>query len=297
MATCVRRAWLVMGSSSVDLENTAAGWFCTSLDLGYPVVRDVLTNRPDQDGADDRTKYMGARTITVALTAVTGAGARIDDVADSFNPYMIPSARPVLHYILDRPGYPERTCVVRAANYDWPIAGPDQRDIALQWVAADPTMYDPTVNTVIAWAGSSGGAGRIYNWTPNRVYPTSGSGQTSGLIMVAGDFPVRPLLQIYGPITGPQVSFIGAGMGSTQLRTMSNYTINAGHFLQIDTRTKEVFLDGDRTQPAGSAMDWANSTWPVLVPIGNNYWSMTLFGTSTTNASQCWAIWQNGYVI
>ena len=47
---------------------------------------------------------MGTRVVSADITALAGAGARIDDVADNFAPFMVPSARPVLHYVLDRPG-------------------------------------------------------------------------------------------------------------------------------------------------------------------------------------------------
>ena len=77
-ASCARRAWLTLGARTLLLEDPSSGYFCTSLDLGYPTVRAVTNNRPDDDG--------------------------IDDVADNFAPFMVPSARPVLHYVLDRAG-------------------------------------------------------------------------------------------------------------------------------------------------------------------------------------------------
>jgi hypothetical protein len=46
--TCVRSAWLVLGAKTVLLEDEAAGYFCESLDLGYPAPREVTENRPDQ---------------------------------------------------------------------------------------------------------------------------------------------------------------------------------------------------------------------------------------------------------
>src|SRR5215475_9017960 len=108
---CVRKAWLVLGGSTVQLEDQSKGYFCTSLDLGYPNVREVVNNRPDQDGADDRTRLMGPRAVSADITAIRSVPAQVDAVASMFAPYMVPSARPVLHYVLDRPGVAERTLV------------------------------------------------------------------------------------------------------------------------------------------------------------------------------------------
>src|SRR5262245_46074917 len=140
---CVRQAWLDLNGSTRQLEDPSAGYFCSNLDLGFPVVRDVVTSRADQDGAPDRTQYFGMRVINAQLRALTGAGAQIDAVAAAFAPYMFPSARPVLHYVLDRPGTPERVMTVRGAGYSWPVEGAYERSIQLQWVAADPVAYDP----------------------------------------------------------------------------------------------------------------------------------------------------------
>ena len=44
---CVRRAWLALPDGrTIGLEGT--GYFCSSLDLGYPAVREVTNPRPMQ---------------------------------------------------------------------------------------------------------------------------------------------------------------------------------------------------------------------------------------------------------
>ena len=144
---CVRAAWLKLGSNTIQLDNPSGGWYCQSLDLGSPVTRGVLTNKPNATGAIDRTAFMGPRTV-VAQVAALAPVARLDDVADNFAPYMDPGARPELHYVLDRGTNPERMLYVRGDSYDWPIVGANQRDIALQFIAADPLSYDATAKSV-----------------------------------------------------------------------------------------------------------------------------------------------------
>jgi IPT/TIG domain len=293
---CVRKAWLTLGSLMQPLEDEDGGYACTQLDLGYPAVREVVTNRPDQNGIDDRTTLMGARVVTADISALASAGAVIDAVATAFAPYMLPSARPVLHYVLDRPGATERTMTLRASGYSWPIKGAKRRDIQLSWVAADPVARDPTVHSATAWAGSSGAIGRTYNLTFNRVYPAGGMPPTVGQIRSPGDVPVRPMLRIYGPITDPSVQLsTPAPVVNYLIRFVAGFRIDPAHFVDVDTNAKTVYLDGDTTKPAMASLDWQRTSWPVL-PAGNAINYLYLTGTSTSQVSQVVATWSDGYL-
>ena len=294
---CVRSAWLTLGSLTVLLEDMTKGYWCETLDIGYPAVRDVVSNRPDQNGVDDRTMYMGARTITADIKALGGAGAQIDAVAASFGPFMDPSTRPVLHYVLDRPGNPERQITVRAADYGWPISGPNERDIHLSFVAADPVMRDPTQKVATAWTGTGGaGATRTYPLVFNRVYPGSGSSPTQAIVNPAGDVAVRPLFRVYGPATKPQISWYNLPTGQNGwIRTIDGYQVFANHYLDIDSATKTAYVDGDRTQPAMSSIDWQNTSWPAIGPAPA-YSVVSLNATSTSAITQVQVMWRDGYL-
>jgi hypothetical protein len=291
----IRRAWLTLGAASVLLDNPAGGWFVTSMDLGYPAVRAVITDRPDSDGADDRTKYFGARTISVAITTLLGAGAQVDAVASAFAPFMVPSARPVFHFVLDRPGATERVVTVRPAGYAWAVAGADERDIQLQFVAADPAFSDPATQTAVtAWTGGAGG-GRPYNLTYPRTYPAGGGAPTSALIASHGDLPVQPFLRIYGPVTGPDIQFVPTTGATVHVRFLSSFNIGAGHYVDVDTRAKTALQDGDPTQSVITGLDWVTTRWPVL-PVLPDQTTMTITGSNTTAVSQVQASWQDRYL-
>jgi hypothetical protein len=293
--TCVRKAWLVLGSLNVQLENPAAGYFCESLDLGFPTERAVVTNRPDTDGAVDRTRLMGPRLVAASIHAVAGAGAQLDAVAASFGPFMVPSARPVLHYVLDRPGAAERTLTLRATGYAWQVAGASERTINLQWTAADPIVRDPTVQTATALSGTAAGNGRPYPLVFNRTYPTTGGSPSTGTISSPGDVPVRPLVSIYGPVTGPVVTFTPTTGPVTKVAFVSSYRIDQGHYVLVDTVAKTAYLDGQLGQGVLAWLDWFNTTWPVL-PIAPDSTTVGLAGSSTSNATQAVVTWQDGYL-
>jgi hypothetical protein len=295
---CVRQAWLDLygdGTQTLPLESYAGGWFCQSLDLGYPEIREVITDRPDTDGAVDRTALMGARLISAEIKAEIGAGARIDDVADNFAPYMVPSARPVLHYILDRPGAAERTFVVRAVAYSWAVVGGVERDIQLQWKAADPVARSPVVKTAIALAGAAGGSGRTYPLVFNRTYPAGGGSPSTATITSPGDVAVRPLVRIYGPVTGPVVTFTPSSGPVSKVAFVTSYRVDAGNYVEVDTIAKTAYLNGPGGASALAWLDWFNTVWPVL-PIAPASTTMGMAGASTTGATQVQAIWQDGYL-
>jgi hypothetical protein len=210
---------------------------------------------------------------------------------------MNPAARPVLHYVLDRPNNPERTMTLRASAYDFPIVGANQRDINLQWLVADPVALDPTVQTVSAWSGASVITGRAYNLTFNRTYPAGGgSGPISGRIQTNGDVGVRPTLTLYGPIEGAVITLdTVVSAQHFAIPFEPSFIIGAAGYVVIDTANKTAYLQGDPTQPVMADIDWLHSSWPVIPPAPDRA-IMSLAGSSTTSVTQVVASWQDRYL-
>jgi hypothetical protein len=269
--SCGRGAWLTLGAGGVLLEDQTKGYFCSNLDLGFPAPREVVSSNPDRDGLTDRTQLMGSRVVSANITTVAGVAAHIDAVAAMFAPYMLPSARPVLHYILDRPGNPERTLTLRAAGYSWPIAGPVERDIQLQWVAADPVARDPAVQTVTTTLGAP-----VFLSTP-------------------GDVPARPLIRITGPVTGPVVTMTPTGVAAWFLAFPNTFVIAAGHWVDIDLAARTVYADSDPTKPRLSSLDWTQTSWQWIAPAPSRT-AMSLAGAATSGATAVTATWNDGYL-
>lgn len=291
---CVRSAWLVLSDGrSILLEDESSGYFCTSLDLGYPDVREVTNARPDADGTIDTTLLYGARVVTAAVSAFLGAGASIDDVYGRFAPFVALGARPDLHYVLDRPNAPERVLRgLRAAAYAGPIAGPFQRDLQMQWVAADPFPRGVALNVATAWRGS-GVAGRGYNLTFNRTYPAGSSGPVAASIPNRGDVALKPYLRIYGPVSNPVVQInYSPYFGVVGML----YNIDAGHFVGIDTDKHTAFLDDLPNQSVLSALDWVNLRWPVIPPDPRAATLSFTAGDGATSSTQVQATWQDGFL-
>jgi hypothetical protein len=304
MTACVRSAWLKLGSLTVLLEDPSHGYFCQKLDLGYPTVREVSNNRPDGNGADDRTQYFGPRVVSADITALVGAGAQIDTIADLFAPFMTPNTRPELHYVLDRPGAPasERVLTVRASAFSAPIVGANQRDLQLQFVASDPAALDATVKIAIAYSGTPTTPGRLYNLVYPRTYPVGSSGPVSANILPGGVLPIRPHLRVYGPIQATASPLItlapvyGADGPAHYLIFPPPFQIADGYYVDIDTDLKTAYLSNGNN--LSGSLDWQHSTWPVIYPVppAQGPWTMQLNGTATSVITQVQATWQDRYL-
>jgi hypothetical protein len=288
-----------MGTRVLPLEDDAAGYAATELDLGFPEVREVISPRPGADGVDDRTSLMGSRAITVNVRALAGGTLKPDEVATIFAPFMVPSARPELHYVLDRAGEPERMAVVRSSGYGWPVTGSRTREIHLSWIAADPIFRDPAERSSSSRSGSTTIPGRTYPLHFARIYPVGGGAATTGTIESPGDVAVRPLFRIFGPITDPRVEI----QVMDPLEPLANYAISfvagtridAGHWIDIDTDRRTALWDSDPLQSAMSDVDWSESTWPRLPPSPAVSY-MNLYGDSTSGVTQVEATWTDGYL-
>lgn len=299
-----RTARLVLGSLTLPLDSPAGGWACTSLDLGQPDIREVKDSKPDQHGTIDRTAYMGSRLVTALISSwpeydVNGNPlGSIDDVIEQFGPFLDPSARPVLH-VTTYSNAPERTLVLRVSQYSGglPMTQPPRRDAQFQWVAADPVLRDVNVQTSTAYAGSAV-LGRQYPRVFNQTYPPAGAAQSNGSIQGLGQIPIRPVLNIYGPITTPKVQFTTQQSGQNfQVWFMPGFYINAGHYVAVDTLNRTILQDG--TTPTLGQLDWSNTVWPVL-PNSPDSTAFSLTydstGLQTTSSTQCQATWQDGYL-
>jgi hypothetical protein len=301
---CVRRAWLDLDGVLLPLEDDGGGWVCTSLDLGWPEVREVTNPRPDQDGTDDRSRYFGSRGVSADIQTRAAWGVSVDDVASRFAPYMSPAARPTLHYVLDREGAPERVLTLRGSGYSWPIEGGARRDIQLAWVAADPLPRSASTSTATAWSGSSSAPGRTYNlaYNPSRLYPPGGGAKVDADLVNYGDVAVAPLIRVYGPITAPVVdvwhwrSADASDEYHYALAFGASFVIGSGEYVEVDCERHTATLNGDPTASVVSSILWLGSSWPAIFRSPTYVNRMSLAGGSTAGVTQAVALWHDRYL-
>ena len=142
-------------------------------------------------------------------------------------------------------------------------------------------------------------AGRAYNLTFNRVYPSTGV--TVVTTYNRGDVVAFPLLRLYGPASGISIQFTvqppGAGSTAWMLYFLAGFSINAGDRLEIDSKNRTMYLNGDPTQNRYSQVDFGRSTggWPYIPAGGSTIWYLNAGTYSTTTQLQ--VNWSDAYLL
>lgn len=302
-----RAAWLTLqdGSAPLYLDDWNAGYVCTELDLGWPEVRTVVTNRPDAHGTDDRTKLWGARVVTAKLEAYPGGALSVDQVVELFGPYLDPGTRPQLHYVTSANA--ERVLTLRPNAFSSPMGSTVVRKLQLTWVAPDPLLYSGALLTGTTTPAIPGASGRSYNLTFNRTYPAGGQGSQPVTVTNNGDQAAWPIITIWGPVTTPSVAIDywgGAGgtvnLGKLFVPFVAGYRVDVPHYVVVDTRARAAWLDGDTSQSVVGQIDQTNALWVPIPPVGSNnaFGQFSMAGTSM-QASRTHAdvAWREAYLL
>ena len=299
---CHRAAWLTLDNMSVPLEDDANGYVCAELDIGWPDIREVINNRPDFHGVDDRTRLFGARLVSARIVAGPWGARSMDENVRLFGPFLQPSARPVLHYTTETPSddWSERTLVLRAATFSAPISGAEIREMHCAWVAADPIIRGAETRDAIARPYSTLAGGRSYPLTFDREYATGGAGGQLAFIVSPGESDVFVNVRLFGPIQAPYLYFTTDATPYTaqrnwQVRFKSTYRLDTLRFADIDTANHTLVDDlGNRLE---GQIDWSQTSWSSL-PGNNQSSRMQVFGLggSTNHNTQALVTWTDGYV-
>jgi hypothetical protein len=259
---------LSLHTAGHDLElSPANGFHVSDLDLGFPEVRSVLDPRTDRSGATDRTRFHGARVVTVQMMLNDRVGQDRMVLLERLAPYCRPSVRPVLRMV--RPDGTQRQVVLRADARSAPLSAPNNLlAVQLQWVAPSGVIEATSVTTKVALASSDSEIGREYDLDFDRGYPAA-SPVGAVLIENPGGTESFPTLRMYGPCETPRIENQTSG-GRLQV----DVTVSAGTYLEVDVAERTVRLNGSPSQSRYQAVDWtATSSWDALtVPPGASQW-------------------------
>jgi hypothetical protein len=287
----------ISGGPSIDLMSDQQGFRVQSLDLGYPAVREVVTDRADRRGQYDLTRLFGARPVTISGAVVPSAAGSRQKAWHLLAPFLDPSQRVTMTYQVDGDAV-TKTMTLRAAQatalFDHPGVSPAQ----VGFKAADPVAYDQ--NTQTAYLGPyQAQSGRAYNLVFNRAYPSvqSGSAATAN----HGDLTSFPVLRLYGPATGIWLQWAPASPGQPivtwSMYFLSSFQVNAGDYLAIDCGARTVYLNGDPSQNRYNQVDFARSSggWPFIPAGGSTTWFLQVATYST--ATQLQVSWADAYLL
>jgi hypothetical protein len=238
------------------------GWAVTQLDLGDAATRAVTQDAPDADGTIDTTAYVGARTVALNVRLLTGrSGLSKEAMRRRLRAFTHPRLRPILYLRLD--GMDEQRVVLRRSSWANLVQAAAAPTVTLQFVAPYGVIESSIEHVANANASATGSAegGFTFDLTFDLTFAGGGViGETT--VTNVGNADSWPLLRIYGPCTNPTVRNQTTG----QELSFLGLTINAGEFLEINTRARTVLYLGSTSQPRYQYLDFSTSEWWSLHP-------------------------------
>jgi hypothetical protein len=229
-----------------------------SIDLGFPSIRAATANTPGADGTDDRTKYLGARGVSITANLWGDAVTRPFQLLDQVRRFCWPNARPELRYVVDGEDG-ERRVVLRADTQSAPVTIDKRTSIAFQasWVCPSGLQESADEQLVTAYPFTDAPGVAVPFDVPFDLPASSG-----GSLAVAdnhGNYEAWPVIRIYGPAVSVRVRNLTTG---AQLY-LPFATIGAGDYLELDSNPgrRTALLNSDTSANRFDLIDWTTSTW------------------------------------
>lgn len=258
---------LELGANVLDFDDWAIhGVVVTTVDLGFPAVREVSTALPTQDGSYDETAFVGPRVVTLTGNVGPGTNGSRSSARGALAPFLAPSARPTLVVALDDDAA-EMELTMRATDFT-SVAGPggSSSPFTASWTCPDPIAYGTGTNEVDLRPATAGSAGRTYPKTFSYSYPVTLGGGGTSFITTNGDYGAFPVIQIDGPVTNPVITWLDpvTRTPSGPQIVISGLTVAAGTYLEIDTKARTVYLNGDPNYNRFPYLDFEATIWAPL---------------------------------
>lgn len=240
------------------------GFNIRDLNLGFPVIRSVMDDRPNIDGMDDRTKFFGSRVVSLDIDLVGNKWTLLDQLA----PYLNPRNRPFLVY--DEAAQ-ERRVRLRSSEETAIITAPTNvQRVLLQWVAPDGISEGVTQASVNVPAAVGVAPGFRFDLTFDIVFPSSSPAGRTNVVSV-GNVPSYPVMRLFGPCTNPRIDNSNdPNLSGLPKQLKFNVSLSSAQFLEVDTRERTVLLNGNTNQPRYQTLDFTVSEWWSL-SAGDNF--------------------------
>lgn len=270
-------------------DSTTSGIAMSTLDLGFPTIRESVEDSTDQDGVNDITMFHGSRTVSANLTLL---GPNRELTEQTLRELCQPRKR-IFMYV-DRDNWSsERRMLLRASNFSFVSdkAAGAMFKVALSFSCPSGRMEAANSSSVELVPTQSATNGFRFPMSLPLDYGFS-SGVGTKIATNNGNSSVSPYIYIYGPTTAPKIT-------NRTTKTLMSFTANGGlvipqgHFVVVDTAGKRVLLDGSITDSKYKYLDFSTSTWMTL-ESGDN--QIELVSGGMGNGSRVVLVWRDSWV-
>jgi hypothetical protein len=249
-------------TDSLDLMDESNGYRVASVDLGFPVVREVKAALPTRDGDYDTTALFGPRVVTITGSLIPSPAGPRQQALATLAHWAQPRLRPRLVYAVDAAMAP-LAIGLRGSQLASVYDSEAVSAFSVSWVAPDPVAYALTTNQITVQPQStSTPGGRTYPLTYPRTYPAVGAGGSGqGTIHNGGDYPTWPTFVIYGPCTNPAIWWVTPAGPAVVFAGTPPATIQAGYYYEIDTFAQTVYENGLSNASRYNGLDFTQTVW------------------------------------
>jgi len=251
--------YLELNGNTVTLDE-ANGYLVRQFGIGYPRPRQVVDDRPNADGTDDRTEYFGAKVVSLDVTMQGNKWDKIDELG----PFLIPSARPYLYY--DDATQPRRIRLRPMDRQLSVVAPTSSQQVMLQWAAPDGVSETATQSVATVLASAEADAGFTFDLSFNIVFPSTSPVGTT-VVTTVGNAKCYPVIQLWGPCTNPRIENIDDLDDDGNAKELAfSITLASDEYLEVDIRDRTVLFNGPSSSnvPRYNTLDFATAQWWTL---------------------------------
>lgn len=260
------------------------GFIVQAIDLGDAETRVVSEPAPDADGTIDTTTLIGARSVTLNVKLRPGVGQTKEQMRRMLRAFTAPRLTNLyMYFSLD--GLAEQRILLRRSQFSNVIQNPAYANCVVQWVAPLGIIESSLLHSQLVYAsGATPPGGRTYPLTYPRSYPAATPVGTA-TVHNDGTAPAYPLLRLYGPCTDPVIDNLTQGYSLV----FTSLTVAASDFVEVDTRARTIYLNGDPTASLYNKLSYPTSHWWTLSPGDNTIkYHPATFTDATTVAEVNW---------
>lgn len=256
MITSVR---LVDGDNSFSFQDPAWGNYndivWTNLKVGSPEIRSAVTSSVGGDGTIDRTRWHGARSVSLEARIAQAPAIKVD----ALTRFLHPVRRPYL-VVEDTDWFPSpRRMMLRADQWttqDLTNTSSWFRDVQLQWTA--PLGVWESFETLgFNIPVDPGGSGIQYPITFPETFQVTGS---PGLVMFENPGNARSdwVARLYGPCVGPRITNDVTG---ESIVFRPDLALGVGEYIEVSSENLTAYANSDPTLSRMHMMDFGMSEW------------------------------------
>lgn len=250
--------------SAPDLDDLTLsrtdGWAVRKFDWVPGPPRSITYQPPQRSGMVNRTQFADDGTVTFALRLVPGFGA-FQSRIDRLQAFTEPDVRPTLTVDYEDGSLPRRA-VLADGVVTSPMERPTHRDAVAQWSAPDGIFESVAQQQVIIRAAPSDSS--VIGLSFPVVFPLAWPAAPvvgAGLVTNIGNTIAYPILRLRGPMSD-RIEIIHVDLDRSIV--LDGFTIPAGSYVDIDTRTKRILANSDPAESRRQFLVYPDTSWWAL---------------------------------